>query len=71
VRSDPPGIDTSIAGSVIASFPPNTEVILRAVPKSNNTVFAGWDGACAAAGIQPACTVGLAGDTAAGARFVK
>jgi hypothetical protein len=41
------------------------------VPKSNNTVFAGWDGACAAAGIQLACTVGLAGDTAAGARFVK
>jgi hypothetical protein len=71
ITSDPPGIDTSVAGAISAPFPAGTEVILRATPKSNNTVFAGWDGACAAAGVQPACTVGLAGDTIAGARFVK
>jgi hypothetical protein len=71
IRSEPPGIDTSVAGATSAAFPAGTEVVLRATPKSNNTVFAGWDGVCAPAGVQPACTIGLAGDTAAGARFVK
>jgi hypothetical protein len=71
VRSDPPGIDTSVSGPASAPFPAGTEVILRALPKSNNSVFAGWDGACAAAGIQSMCTLTIAQDGTAGVRFVK
>jgi hypothetical protein len=71
VRSDPPGIETSQSGPVSAPFPVGTEVVLRAIPSPNNTVFAGWDGACAAAGIQPVCTLALSEDRAAGVRFAK
>jgi hypothetical protein len=31
----------------------------------------GWDGLCAAAGIQPVCTLVVSQDGAAGVRFVK
>jgi hypothetical protein len=66
VVSDPAAIDCG--QTCAASLPIGTSVTLRATPEPLSD-FAGWTGACAAAGTAPECVVTLAADTIVGASF--
>jgi hypothetical protein len=74
VTSSPAGINCSISNGTAgvtgcgASFAQNTVVTLTAAPASGHT-FAGWSGACSAAGSNLACQIALAQAASAGAAF--
>lgn len=66
VTSDPPGIDCGT--DCIQSYGGGRPVILKA-QAAKDSVFAGWGGACAGAGLETSCAVSMAQAQTATATF--
>lgn len=66
VESTPAGIDCG--STCTGRFAPDTSVMLNVTPNANSG-FAGWGGACAAAGSDPDCTLTVTEDVGAEAMF--